>query len=851
MPIKNKLYKLSRSFSQANKNRNNILIGTFILAVFVIFSSFSIANGKIKADTMKNIRKSGTVSNACLKNADSAQYRKIKKLSYIEKAGREKVFAYCYEDNSIESTCVVLDKTEWNEIRKPAYGEVTGTYPAEADQVMLSMRHLKKWGIDNPEIGMDISVSMVYDDWAIGKGEEENQTFILSGYYADYLDEAEGESVLYFSEKLMKQKGLSWEKSDISIKLKDSIWSGAVLEAQLYNDIEVEDNQQIIASDSAGYTAVEQFAGGYAAAFLCGAVMLLSAYMIINNVLCISMNKEIRQYGLLSAIGATPRQIRAIMRYQLLEIWEKGSLLSILLCIVVGILGLPVLVKTLYMQETGTLGISQVFSVKIILFSLLFTSLMLIAANRRSGTLLKKMSPAEAYRFVDASAESPKRIKKHRKYSEKGISLFQLAKRNVLCSPKRFWLIIISLFLGCEVAVMAIFVGTGADMTNQLKRNPDIIIGTNKKAVENYLFEGTEEDLSKELFTKDFLSKIQKISYIEKKSIQVTYGCYSSLDLDEAALAPRGKGAVDVKYLNTSATIQVISDSDIKNIEQYVIRNGLKVDIEAVRSGTGALVLHKHELSQSQEEWADKLIGLPIYFYNYEEKDKEPVVTEFVNSGYIDITGKGFPELYTTWLEKGTNYFVVSESGLSRFNTLQQPFSIRFNAKKGKESILKSSLISLIQSENQNSQNGKVYYITSNSDIIKKFNTYIMATKIIMVTLGMILLFMGFVNYINTIITSYIERKREFATMHSIGMTEKQLKKMLLYEGRIYALSLWGLLLTVGNLILVLLYFIIKNQLAYFTFIYPWSMQLFIILGIYLICTVVPKILICKLHLGN
>lgn len=47
----------------------------------------------------------------------------------------------------------------------------------------------------------------------------------------------------------------------------------------------------------------------------------------------------------------------------------------------------------------------------------------------------------------------------------------------------------------------------------------------------------------------------------------------------------------------------------------------------------------------------------------------------------------------------------------------------------------------------------------------------------------------GVLNFFNAILTGIITRKREFAVLQSIGMTGKQLKTMLVYEGLFYALG--------------------------------------------------------------
>ena len=47
----------------------------------------------------------------------------------------------------------------------------------------------------------------------------------------------------------------------------------------------------------------------------------------------------------------------------------------------------------------------------------------------------------------------------------------------------------------------------------------------------------------------------------------------------------------------------------------------------------------------------------------------------------------------------------------------------------------------------------------------------------------------GILNFFNAILTGILTRKREFAVLQSIGMTGRQLKRMLVCEGLFYALG--------------------------------------------------------------
>ena len=55
--------------------------------------------------------------------------------------------------------------------------------------------------------------------------------------------------------------------------------------------------------------------------------------------------------------------------------------------------------------------------------------------------------------------------------------------------------------------------------------------------------------------------------------------------------------------------------------------------------------------------------------------------------------------------------------------------------------------------------------------------------------IGCIMAFAGLINFTNMIITNIITRRHEFATMQSIGMTGKQLRRLMVYEGIYYAVG--------------------------------------------------------------
>lgn len=101
-----------------------------------------------------------------------------------------------------------------------------------------------------------------------------------------------------------------------------------------------------------------------------------------------------------------------------------------------------------------------------------------------------------------------------------------------------------------------------------------------------------------------------------------------------------------------------------------------------------------------------------------------------------------------------------------------------------------------------------------------------------------ILALIGILNYINTVIGSIQSRGRELASLESIGMTERQIRRMLVLEGLLTAA---GSLLLVGTLGLAVTYGIYQsmNYMGAEFYVPFWPVAVMTVLMI-LICVLIP-----------
>ena len=75
----------------------------------------------------------------------------------------------------------------------------------------------------------------------------------------------------------------------------------------------------------------------------------------------------------------------------------------------------------------------------------------------------------------------------------------------------------------------------------------------------------------------------------------------------------------------------------------------------------------------------------------------------------------------------------------------------------------------------------------------------------------------GVLNFFNAIMTGILSRRREFAVLQSVGMTSRQLKAMLIYEGMFYALGAAAAALILSVVLNPLVGNLLENMFWFFT----------------------------------
>ena len=77
--------------------------------------------------------------------------------------------------------------------------------------------------------------------------------------------------------------------------------------------------------------------------------------------------------------------------------------------------------------------------------------------------------------------------------------------------------------------------------------------------------------------------------------------------------------------------------------------------------------------------------------------------------------------------------------------------------------------------------------IVSREEIKEQYQAETRSSAVIGYAISFVVALVGILNFINSMVTAIISRKKEFAMIQSVGMTKWQLRRMLIFEGLYYA----------------------------------------------------------------
>lgn len=808
--------RLAKNNLKSNRRRSLSMVLAIMLSSFLLFSVFTVGVTYLKMQRQQNIRLNGAEFDAIMYGISEEQKEILEENPTVEHYGVVMVSGVVAETEADKTPGVGLlyaDDTYWKKMMAPARKFVKGHYPVEENEVMVTEDALKKCGFSDKKIGDEIT--FVYEI----NEKREVETFRISGIWDGYGDTDNFYMSKAFCDK-QKLDAVYYGRCHISFCKK---WMSDEAQQAFIDSMKLKKSQRLFYVYEYG-NATEIFLGLSGIAL----VTVLSAYLLIYNIMYLSVAGNIRYYGLLQTIGMTGRQIRQLMQKQLLWIGGIGMLAGILIGAGTSFFLIPVVVKTFVSgKEMGAVQVT--FHPVIVLLTVLLTGCTVWYAGRKPTKIAVGSSPVEALEYRVVSS-----VRKRHK-TRKGSLIVRMALEQLTRNKKKTMVTMLSLAASLSVFLCLItllhtqsareysYNYMGLDMV--LKNDTINNMVLNRAAEGEEQIQGVHPILNEEL-----LNEIRQTDGVEEVLPTITV----------PTIIPWEKEVTDVWMREFYETwMNIPYEDDIEEYQQHPENFGSSlvgiteedfralnaemeqpVDEEAFLSGK-TCILYRHGLfGLDEKELRGKQISCEEYVHPENTRTFEIAGMTDVGD-YVSLLG--FPPT-----------MIVIDDVVKAFTEKPIVFrvGIRYAEEYHKET--EDAILSNIE-ESPNKTDFSWDSKIEQAENVKAAQGHMMEIGFgIVLILGII----GVMNYINTSVGNMQSRQKEISIMESVGMTERQVKKMLVWEGIFYTGGVLFLTLTVGIGITYAIYQTMNYMGAKFWF--PALPFLGATLILFVVCIVVP-----------
>ena len=754
--------KLAKNTVRTNKRQFFILFLTILLSSFMLFSVFTIGLTYLDLSRLQNTRLYGSEYDIAVMNGFTEDQREI--LIHRSDVKSVGVLAYCGNvkssdsDKSVNAGFLWGDKTYWESQKAPAITEMKGHYPQTRNELLVTKEVLEVCGKKSLSVGDRLS--LVYED----QTGIHTTDFIISGIWKGYGGD---KANFYVSKDFYEQTGYNLESGGIlQVKFNSNYITGKTIE-KMRESLGLSSAQVFQASDYIEKSLTILFAILGLCFMIC-----LSAYLLIYNILYLSVSGKIRYYGLLQTLGMIKKQLVRLIRKQIWMVAVTGIIAGIILGISVSLILVPYAMKALGIS-LGNTGLC--FYPEVLAFSIFVTVIAIVCGVRKPIHMAADVTPVEAVKYRENI------VIPHAKKKRQGNLYWRIAKDQLKNNKKRT----VVVFLSLATSLIVFFcLATLIDSQGRRTVYPnywdaDFIMHNETQ---------TTEDITslQPIIDTAFLSEIQETEGVAE--VHAVKGIPVIFPYDENGFSDFWiKGYTELKpYLTYS---DIVSEYQ-QNPEKYygMIKGIDEAEFDYLNESLGGVIDQQEFLNGKTAvlqyagfEITPKWIGNNISFLAGNQKQE------------ITIGAVSYGDYYGATVNFGAN-LIVSETCLESLTSEPCILSLNIKYKKSYDIETEEEIKNIMKA---NPYNNDLFSVSKYDDMktIQDSQSGMFETGTV---ISLLLLLVGMLNYINTMANSMQNRKLTFSIMESVGMSKKQIKKLLTCEGILYAGGSVFITLTIG-----------------------------------------------------
>ena len=647
----------------------------------------------------------------------------------------------------------------------------TGRLPEKENEVALSSMVLESLGV-TPKIGEEVTLT-----WEVNPmlKQYKTDTFQICGFWQG--DKAVLGQMVWVSEAYAKENRYPVTQEE----LENGIYNGGKEYFLWYKNLWNLEKKTEKISKAAGFTRAgtgmevnpaynlfEEDSFSFSSLIIMILFVILAGYLIIYNIFNISVKTDIRAYGLLKNVGTTGKQLKKIVRMQAWRLSAIGIPIGLLCGYLAGLCMAPSLTADAEISAQAGQTAQTVVSANPLIFlaAALLTLLTVYLSSLQACKMVERVSPVEALRLAEGE-QSHRKIKKNT-----SVTWWGMAVQNVLRNWKKGLIVMLSIALSMVVVNCIVMLVQGYDFDSYRKvlLASDFQLDQMTGSLLNTNFNGITPEIKEILDECPDSAKTGYVYYSEEThkmepellktweafadKYEKNWNDYEKQVWEEA----KASNTVSVHFLG-------ISESVFDKLEW----RGEKCSWDTFKSGNYVLVDYGNKYAERPVSYYQTGGIFQMDYKNGNQKDYE-VIGEALMPYALDYPYADC--IYITVLVPEEEYITQTGNESAMYAAI--------DAKKGEDKQIKEYIDKNILKEND------MINVFSVLDMKESFQRYVSKYYMIGSFLVVILAFIGIMNFFNTTATSVISRKKELALLEVVGMTKKQVSKMLVTEGFLY-----------------------------------------------------------------
>ena len=544
----------------------------------------------------------------------------------------------------------------------------------------------------------------------------------------------------------------------------------------------------------------------------------IGCIVVIYNSFAISVMERKKEFGLLSSIGATKKQLSYTVFFE--------ALIEGIIGIILGICGAYIGIGTVILIINNLIGdilvlkLNLVTNIVFIIIPVIFMILVIFISALVPSRRAAKVSPIEAIRQNDDIKINKKKIKTGKLVNKLFGIEGEIALKNIKRNKKKYRVTIVSLFIS-----IVLFISFSSYMNYTIDTASSVMGEVPYDYQISYF--GDDNDM-------DALNKISEIIKSNDVKEYVSYSVsnlsiignytYSDeyLDFYKSAYGDDGiKALTNLKYQYIS--IYILDDISYNRYKELI---GLDKDsvillnkFKGVSYGNNKRVNYDIPVINNGD--------INIKICNFNDNDEDVDTTKYCNKKIdnIFITNKSF-DLIEEFSYMSDFKLIVNKKlydNISDSGTHYTQFNIISDNTDNIDKLTKE----LDKYDNVNYTNVK--------ESMKQANNMILVVKILMYGFIGLITLIGVTSVFNTISTSMALRKREFAVLRSIGLTRKGFNKILFFESLFFGLKSLIYAIPVSLGVTIIIHYALADMMSISTIIIPWKAITISIISVFII----------------